>query len=83
MVDAKLADDDRWLHVVGIMVFAEIRPQMEKLPHAEMVKALAFLKSRLRSENPANQAELARQHAEMDAGGKVRWEDLKRQLGLS
>lgn len=65
------------------MVFAEIKPQMEQLPHDEMVKALAFLKSRLRVDNPANQAELARRHAEMDAGKKVRWEDLKRQSGLS
>lgn len=65
------------------MIFAEIRPQMEQLPHEELVKALAYLKSRLRADNPANQAELARRHAEMDAGKKVRWEDLKRQLGLS
>jgi len=65
------------------MVFAEIKPQIEQLQHEEMVKALAFLKSRLRAENPANQAELAQRHAEMDAGKKVRWEDLKRQLGLS
>lgn len=68
---------------MSTMVFAEIRPQMEQLPHEEMVKALAFLKSRLRADNPANQDELARRHAEMDAGKKVRWEDLKRQLGLS
>jgi hypothetical protein len=65
------------------MVFAEIKPQMEQLPHDEMVKALAFRKSRLRSENDANREELARHHAEMDAGKKVRWEDLKRQLDLS
>ena len=65
------------------MVFAELKPQIEKLSYEEMVKALAFLKSRLRSENPVNQAELARHHAEMDAGKKVRWEELKRQLGLS
>ena len=65
------------------MVFAEIKPQIEKLPHAEMLKALAFLKSKLRADTPANQEELARRHAEMDAGRKVRWEDLKRQLGLS
>ena len=64
------------------MVFAEIKPQMEQLPHEEMVKAMAFLKSRLRADDPANQAELARRHAEMDAGKKVRWEDLKQQLGL-
>ncbi len=65
------------------MVFAELRPQIEQLPHEEMVKAMAYLKSRLRAENPANKVELARRHAEMDAGKKVRWEDLKRQLGLS
>lgn len=65
------------------MVFAELKPQIEKLPYEEMAKALAFLKSRLRSENPTNQAELAGRHEEMDAGKKVRWEDLKRQLGLS
>ena len=65
------------------MVFAEIKAQIEQLSHAEMVKTMAFLKSKLRAENPANQAELARRHAEMDAGKKVRWEDLKRQLGLS
>ena len=64
------------------MVFAEIKPQMEQLPHEEMVKAMAFLKSRLRADDPANQAELSRRHAEMDAGKKVRWEDLKQQLGL-
>ncbi|HWZ93745.1 MAG TPA: hypothetical protein VNW30_00980 [Opitutaceae bacterium] len=64
------------------MVFAEIKPQMEQLPHEEMVKAMAFLKSRLRAADPANQAELSRRHAEIDAGKKVRWEDLKQQLGL-
>lgn len=65
------------------MIFTEIKPQMEQLPHAEMVKALAFLRSRLRAETDANRADLAQRHAEMDAGKKVRWEDLKRQLGLS
>lgn len=65
------------------MIFAEIRPQMEQLPHAEMVKAMAYLKSRLRADTEANSAALARKHAEMNAGKKVRWEDLKRQLGLS
>ena len=64
------------------MSFTEIRPQMEQLPHEEMLKALAFLKSRLRAGTEANRQELARQHVAMDAGRKVRWEDLKRQLGL-
>jgi hypothetical protein len=65
------------------MVFAEIRPQMEQLPHEEMLKALAFLKSRLRADTAANREELTRLHGEMDAGKKIRWEDLKRQSGLS
>lgn len=66
-----------------IMVFSEIRPQMEQLPRDEMLKALAFLKSRLRAETAANREELSRLHAEIDAGRKVNWEDLKKQLGLS
>jgi len=65
------------------MVFTEIKPQIEQLSHDERVKALAFLKHLLRAENPAYQHELARRNAEMDAGRKVRWEDLKKQLGLS
>jgi hypothetical protein len=68
---------------MSTMVFAEIRPQMEQLPPDEMVKALAFLRSRLRADTDANREELAQRHAEMDAGKKIRWEDLKRQLGLS
>ena len=65
------------------MVFTQLKPQMEQLPHDEMVKALAFLRSRLRADTAGNREELARHHAEMDAGKKVHWEDLKRQLGLS
>ncbi len=64
------------------MIFAELKPQMEQLPREEMLKALAFLKSRLRADSAANREELARVHAEMDAGHKVRWDDLKKQLGL-
>ena len=64
------------------MIFAELKPQMEQLSHEEMLKALAFLKSRLRADSAANRDELARLHAEMDAGRKVHWDDLKRQLGL-
>lgn len=52
------------------MVFAEIRPQMEQLSRDEMVKSLAFLRSRLRADTEANREELARRHAEMDAGKK-------------
>ncbi|MGH8018836.1 MAG: hypothetical protein ACREIA_11170 [Opitutaceae bacterium] len=64
------------------MIFAELKPQMEQLSREEMLKALAFLKSRLRADSPANRDELARLHAEIDAGRKVRWDDLKKQLGL-
>jgi len=67
---------------MNTMVFSEIRPQMEQLPHDEMLKALTFLKSRLRADTPANREELARLHTDMDAGRKVRWEDLKKHLGL-
>ena len=65
------------------MVFSEIKPQLEQLSHEDMLKALAFLRSRLRAESPENREYLSRIHAEMDAGKKVRWEDLKKQLGLS
>ena len=64
------------------MSFAEPKPQIEQLPHDEMVQAMAYLKSRLRADDPANQKELANLHAAMDAGRKVQWEDLKRQLSL-
>jgi len=65
------------------MGFAEIKPQMEQLPHDEMVKALAYLKSRLRTETDTNAKELSRLNAAIDGGRKVRWDDLKQQLGLS
>ena len=65
------------------MIFAELKPQIEQLSHGEMVKALAFLKSRLRAESGGNMSELDRLHREMDEGRKVDWETLKRQLGLA
>ncbi len=34
------------------MVFTEIKPQLEQLPHDEMVKARAVLHSRLRGARP-------------------------------
>jgi hypothetical protein len=64
------------------MVFAELKPRIEQLPREEMLKAFAFLKSRLRAETSANRDELARLHQEMDAGRKVSWEDLKIKLRL-
>jgi hypothetical protein len=78
----ELAGDGKG-RIYGHMVFAELKPHIEQLPHAERVKAMAFLKHLLRAENPEHQRELAGAHAEIDAGKKVRWEDLKRQLGLS
>ena len=65
------------------MSFADIKPQIEQLPHDEMVQALAFLKSRLRADSTANRDEMARRHKEMEAGRKVQWEALKQQLGLT
>ncbi|MCX6934429.1 MAG: hypothetical protein NTZ29_17375 [Verrucomicrobia bacterium] len=41
------------------MFFAEIKPQIEQLPHDELLKAMAYLKHLLRAENPAYQRELA------------------------
>ena len=37
----------------------------------------------MHDDDPDYQAELARRHAEMDAGRKVRWKDLKRDAGLA
>ncbi len=65
-----------------LMVFTEIKPQIEQLSHEERVKALAFIKHLLRAESPDYREELARRHAEMDAGKQVGWPDLKKQLGL-
>jgi hypothetical protein len=65
------------------MVFAEIKPQIEQLTPEERLKALAFLKHLVRVNSPDYQAELARRNAEMDVGQKVRWTDLKSDLGLS
>lgn len=65
------------------MSFADLKPQIERLPHDEKVQVLVYLKSRLRADSPANREELARRHAEMDTGRKVQWEALKQQLGLT
>ena len=65
------------------MIFSEIRPQIDQLPHDERVKAMAYLKHLLRAENPEHQRELAQRHADIEAGKGVRWEDLKKKLGLT
>ncbi|AHF94409.1 hypothetical protein OPIT5_14740 [Opitutaceae bacterium TAV5] len=64
------------------MVFTDIKPQIEQLPMEEMQKALAFLKNRMRANTEENRFALSEIHKRMDEGRKVRWEDLKRQLGL-
>jgi hypothetical protein len=40
--------------------FTEIKPQMEQFPPNEMLKALTFLRSRLRADTATNREELAR-----------------------
>jgi hypothetical protein len=62
------------------MVFSEIRPQIEQLPHPERVKAMAFLKHLLRKENPEYQRELAERHADIEAGRGVSLTDAKKRL---
>jgi hypothetical protein len=68
---------------VARMVFAEIKPQIEQLPHSEQLKAIAFLKHLLRSENPDYQRELARRHTDIEAGKKIDLDEAKRRLEAS
>ncbi len=65
------------------MVFTELKPQIEQLPHEERVKAMAFLKHLLRTENPEYQKELAQRHADIDAGLGVRLTEAKQRLDNS
>ena len=51
---------------------------MKPLRLEETVKALAFLRSRLRADTAANREALAQRHAAMDAGERVRREGLIR-----
>ena len=62
------------------MVFAEIKPQIEKLPHEEMLKALAYLKQLVRAENPTYRRELAERHADIEAGRGIRLAEAKKRL---
>jgi hypothetical protein len=63
------------------MVFAEIKPQIEQLDPAERLKAFAFLKHLLRANDPVYQAEIARRHADIDAGEGISLSEAKRRLG--
>ena len=65
---------------MSTMVFAEIRPQIEQLPHEELVKTLAFLKHRLRAENLEYQRELAQRHADIKAGHGISLTEAKKRL---
>ncbi len=65
------------------MIFAELRPQIDQLPHDERVKAMAYLKHLLRAENPEYRRELAQRHADIEAGKGVSLTEAKRRLGLS
>lgn len=51
--------------------FAEIKPQIEKLAHDELLKTMAYLKHLPRAENPTDQRELAERHADIEAGRGV------------
>lgn len=62
------------------MVFTEIKPQIEQLPHDERVKAMAFLKHLLRAENSEYQRELARRHADIAAGHGISLSEAKKRL---
>lgn len=64
------------------MVFTELRPQIDQLPHDERVKAMAYLKHLLRRETPEHKHELAEGHVGIEAGKGVQWENLKKELGL-
>ncbi len=65
------------------MSFADLKPQIEQLPHEDMLKVMAYLKHLLRAENPEHQAELARRHADLDAGKGITLDEAKRRLGIS
>jgi len=67
-------------HLVATMVFAELKPQIELLSHDEKVKAMAFLKHLLRSENPAYQRELAQRHRDIELSGGLSLSDARKRL---
>jgi len=75
-----LADGAERLYIRIIMVFTEIKPQIEQLPHDEQVKAMAFLKHLLRSGNPEYQRELAKRRADIEAGRGISLTEAKRRL---
>ena len=65
---------------MSTMVFAEIRPQIEQLPHVVLVKRLGFLKHRLGGENLEYPRELAQRHADIKAGHGISLTEAKKRL---
>lgn len=62
------------------MIFSEIKPQIEQLPHDEMLKTIAYLKHLLRAENPEYQCELAQRHADIEAGRGISLTEARQRL---
>ena len=62
------------------MGFTEIKPQIEQLPHGEMLKVIAYLKHLLRVENPEYQRELSQRHADIEAGHGISLTEAKKRL---
>jgi hypothetical protein len=62
------------------MVFTEIKPQIEQLSPKEMLKAMAFLKHRLRADTAENKQTLAQKHQDIEAGRGVTLPAAKRRL---
>ncbi len=58
-------------------------PQIEQLPREEMLKAMAYLKHRLRADDPEYQRELAKRHAAIEAGHGITLTDAQRRFADS
>ena len=78
--EAELADEADRSQPKSTMGFAEIRPQIEQLPHGELLKAMAYLKHRLRAENPEYQRELAQRHADIEADRGVSLAEARKRM---
>jgi len=58
-----------------------MKPQLEQLSHAELLKIAAYVKHRLRAESPAYQRELAQRHVDFEEGRGVTLAEAKKRLG--
>ena len=79
MGEAGLASNEMQSYLSS-MFFAEIKPQIEQLPHDELLKTMAYLKHLLRTENPSYQRELVQRHADIEAGRGVSLTEAKQRL---